>query len=874
MSEFYSAVPYLVTEGGTGLTYNIPFPYLLPGHVYVFVNNVQVLYGPGVDGRWEFVTPTQVKVNKALVDNDKVWVRRITRKDQRLAEYFDGSVLTEGDLNSVTLQLLYLIQEMIDYLQGAHEGTPIPGGPGGGFDGDGSQDPPDIIDEIIAELLNSQLFQDLVQLIELTDINAETIVSHLLQTHEQWRRERQLRDITGNLNNGIVNLTQTVQNANEAFTLQITSAVSRIGAAESRLGTIESTYATREYAETLIHTEILAAFEPESLDGYLNAAGVIQAIRTRADAQEATAEGITSYIAGSGVTINPDGTINWGSPQPGSLAYSVSVVQTTVNAHSTQLLTEAAMRTALASHFSPGNQNNPVALVAAIEDAWQTYADEDSATATRVTTLEVNRQPIFFRATAPNPYADEFAGTPFATTSFPTGSIWWKQVGNSRRPYYWYKGTSAPGPTTGMTPDVDYYAFNQPPYTAAGMWWPSRDTNLQEYLEARDNTFVATLGAQITNLSSTRITADQAEAIVENTLVTAFGTGTMTGFNAISERLTSLVDLTDGLMYSAWHVRINQQLGAGTPVVAGVGLGMQADLNNPNSGSTSQFIVMADKFALVKPVSISGDPTLGNVDLSTVQVPFVIDSQRNKVIINSTLLARSVSLLDGYAGRLTFTQLNPTTYEPVNPSGMRLVLPSSTNNWNASNGASPFTGTNPQRFLVWAGSGTMNHNNAIFYVDTEGNASFGGVVQADNINGAVGGTALLSYAGSEISAPGGGGSSYGSYQLITSTTVPEVLGGNARTVAVSLVASMRESSAGPGNTSSGKLKVTAQPAGESEVTLADMAFVAETRGDLIPMIALLTAATRKSVTVRVYFCGFGSTTTYCGALSGYAQGIR
>lgn len=660
--SYFAAVKYTLPAPVTNPTLTITFPYIDYTDLRVFKEIPPVppdteptydYFDYGTADGWSLPSVSQVQVEGNFLAGDVIWIRRFTRRDQRLAEYFDGSTLTEQDLNSVTLQLLYLIQEIMDSVGLGN--MMVGGAPGGGGGGLGGQGPN--IDDIIAQLLNSQLFQDLIALIELTDLNAEAIMHNALRVHERWM-----------------------------------------------------------HAQVVDHR-----FSPEGFNGYLNAASVILGIRSDVDANGASVESIASYLVGSGVTVNPDGTINWGVPADGSLAHSLSILQQLVSVHATQLATEAAFRQILASSFAPGSADTPASLVAGIEQAWRTYADEESTTAQLATQLAVNRQPIIFQGTAPNPYTDPEWDT-FSENGFPDGSLWYKQVGATMRPFWWKRGaTAVPSPA----PDEYYGPFPEGP----GMWLPNRDTNL-----------FAAVGAQINQNFETGIYDGYVEALFETQLTTVFGVSPLAAVNTIAQNMVSYVNTEDGHMYSNWTVRINQTLGTGTPVIAGMGLGLQTD---PATGaSLSSMIVMANQFAVIAPPEVPADPVTDPIDPDSIEVPFIIDTATGKVIVNGTLLARSFRSLDAYIGRLTVTQMNLSTLEPVNPLGQRLVLPSNTGAGNVGVGLSPFTGLT-QRFLIWAGDGDMGHNNAIFYVDTDGNAVFNGEILADNIVGTVNDTVVI-----------------------------------------------------------------------------------------------------------------------------------
>jgi hypothetical protein len=749
-NTYYSIATYL-SPGGAISLYTIPFPYIDKSDVFVWVNGTYTT-------SWTYLTDTQVKLTLATAGGDKVVIRRITRRDARLAEYYNGSVLTENDLNVVTKQLLYIIQELFDLQLAGSTGDFPPGGVAN-HDGSGTGAPPstgDIIDEITANLLNSQLFKDLTALIPLVDINSETLISNALKDHQDWSQSRYLdktiRDTTATL--GAVdakyldktnilqtNLEQTVTNlqalltsyngsqadyvsfkaatstATSANATAITALSATVGSNTSRIGTLETVKIDSSAATALIQTQLNSRFTQSNTDTFINASSYINAIRSKNTAQDSQMSAIQSYIAGAGVTVDSDGNITWPAT-PTGLAGALATAQTQIAVVATKTDASTSFTQAFASKYTSGDSSNPTAIVAALENSYKTYVDSGSALVTRVSTLEVNRQPIFFRSSAPNPYASEFGGMYNATQGFPEGSLWYRQSGTKLYPFWWKKTTS--------DANTFFGPFTHPTLgTVPGIW-----------VQNHDDTTGDVLGARIDSLQAVTMTSSMVDASIQNTLTTVFNQGSWSGVNTIAQRLESLIDPSNGLMYSSWNVRINQYLGTGTPVIAGVGLGMQSDPNNPNKSAHSQFIIMADQLGVIKPPAI--DPLGGALDLSTVVVPFVIDTATGTVGINGRLMVKgSLGAYDGAMGRLMATQLNSDA-TVTDPNGMRAMLVSRFNDYNASNAPSPFTGTNPQRFLFWAGSGTMNHNNAVFYVDEEGNAFFGGTIMADNINGQFG----------------------------------------------------------------------------------------------------------------------------------------
>lgn len=678
----------------------------------LFVNGVLQ-----IPEHYEWITDGQIKYNGFMPSGSVVVLRRFTRRDTKWAEYNDGSTLTEHDLNIVTNQLLYITQELYDYLlAGAEGGAAPPGGVGSGGN--------DAIEDIVREIVNDQLLLNLTELIRLIDINAESTMATILGNHRDWALDREFDfrlNRTGTLINtvntqlvneiearatqtsilaarledaegSIVETREAVATTNSAVTNFLVEVGSIFGVNVSGVTTLQQAITKAEEAFASAVQQIEARVPSEELDDYLNESSVVQGVRVRVSGTEADIEQLNSSLA----DVNGN----------------IGAIQVTQNIHASQLLTEAAMRTALASRFG-GEASNPASLSSAIESAYRSYSDNTSTTAKAVRTLQSNTQPIFFRATAPNWTTSEFNGSAWAADGFPAGSLWYREMNGGRYvPYRWIKVSTAPFNPTAYQP---FGPFGGKP----GLWMPAGD---QQVSDAE--------GALIQFTEETYVREDEVGARVQTQLQAIYGVN----YASINQRLESWINPGTGLMYTGWDIRINQTGSGGVPVIAGVGLGMQRDLNNPNANSASSFIVMSDRFRVIRPPTV--DPITGQVDLATVVTPFEIDTTTNTVGINGRLLVTgSLNAYDGVMGRLTIGAVDANGNLSA-PNGMRLVLPSSRNNWNASNSASPFNGgSSPQRFLMWAGTGTMNHANHVFYVDTDGNASFSGQVYAQNIAG-------------------------------------------------------------------------------------------------------------------------------------------
>lgn len=720
-TTYYSLVSYLV--GTPGEIYTIPFPYLYKNNIALFIN------GAAADTdliTWN--TDSSVTVSGTSV-NDEIYFRRYTKRDQRLVDFQDGANLPDADLNLISKQLLYLIQEMWDFAIAGNDPNAPPGSNG---DPDGDPGLPDLIDTIIDNLLATQLFADLVTLIELTDINAEAIMHNTLENHFNWSTSRFIERVTDDNTTGIFELTEVVDDGFTAITTDITVLQSVVDDNSALIAHIDQTYVDANEARAISITEIQAEFQ--NFDNYLATSAYIEGIELVASAQGAEINAIESFLVGSGGSLSDPGS--W---QPGSQAYTLSGLQQTVFLHASDIYTTAEFRTALFSAFYPAGDPDDFThmpqFVAAMQSTWETYADEGSATATRVTTLEANTQPIFIRSEPPDPEAAEFSGSPFAINGFPLYSIWWDSTVGTRLIQYWWHDGGAP--PTGI-PSGDCYIF-----PGFGMWVPVIDLEVESQ------------GARIETVESVVVDLDSALAEISTTLTAVVDDD----IAAINQTLETWVDPEEGLMYSSWNVRLNQW-NAGRPVIAGVGLGLQQDPNNPDAGSRSDFIVMANYFSVISPPDAE-DLIDGSWNSLTVTVPFIVNADpapgEPEVIINGNLFVRdTLTAVDSVVGRTTYTTLDAGTGLPANiDNETRLVLASGTNNYNVGVGGSAFSPGNPFEVLMWAGTGAMSHNNAVFYIDTDGNAYFDGQVSAKNIDGAVGNVTPVDFEGTPVTVPGG-----------------------------------------------------------------------------------------------------------------------
>ena len=97
------------TGDGSTTTFSVPFQYLSRTHVGVTVD--------GSARSFSWISTNQISVSPAPANGSVVEIRRTTPRDKLLVDFVDGSVLTEGDLDTSALQSFFMAQEAFD-LQG------------------------------------------------------------------------------------------------------------------------------------------------------------------------------------------------------------------------------------------------------------------------------------------------------------------------------------------------------------------------------------------------------------------------------------------------------------------------------------------------------------------------------------------------------------------------------------------------------------------------------------------------------------------------------------------------------------------------------------------------------------------------------------
>jgi hypothetical protein len=136
-------IPYSYREykgNGVATDFSVPFPYLLRAHVHVYLNDKELI--EGTDYNWtsdveiQLTTAPQDKVAATPPAKDTpaelLTVMRQTPEDDQIVQWRDGSYIIAEDLNESDLQWLYLLQEHHDGLvRFQYNLGALPGGGGG-----------------------------------------------------------------------------------------------------------------------------------------------------------------------------------------------------------------------------------------------------------------------------------------------------------------------------------------------------------------------------------------------------------------------------------------------------------------------------------------------------------------------------------------------------------------------------------------------------------------------------------------------------------------------------------------------------------------------------------------------------------------------
>jgi hypothetical protein len=223
-------------------------------------------------------------------------------------------------------------------------------------------------------------------------------------------------------------------------------------------------------------------------------------------------------------------------------------------------------------------------------------------------------------------------------------------------------------------------------------------------------------------LSTTYATKDYAQAVA-STAVEAFSNGK---YAHLEQRFEALVDGTadpNGEWQANYSVRINAGSINGTPVIAGIGLGV-------DSKTGSSFVVMADRFGFVSPTYTS------NGGVQQMKYPFVIGTVggvstvgiQGQLMVDGSITADKIRTNTLSALSANMGEVNGGTFRTFQLDGNGNII-------NSQEFRCEMTNNPGDAYPMWVGAGVKNWNNAVFALDRSGNAKFTGSITARNMIG-------------------------------------------------------------------------------------------------------------------------------------------
>ena len=275
LARGYSFVMYLAESA---VTYTIPFPYLHSEDIRVFAGDV----GDAVEQSFKWIGPTEIQLADEVPAGILVTIRRFTPRDRNLVVVEDGTQLPARDLNLNSTQLLYIIQEQLDF--GTYGAGGLPGG-GSGWPGQGDQ-PSLPIQQIIDAIMQSPIMGILVTKLDDIDNTAETMLEELLRSDQTFDERRRLE---GRIATAETSLTALVDDKQSVAT-QITELFAKFDSAAAQFIQVNQAIATETEARTTSATQLSAAID----DSLAQITDVKQAV---ANETEARSTAITKVAA-------------------------------------------------------------------------------------------------------------------------------------------------------------------------------------------------------------------------------------------------------------------------------------------------------------------------------------------------------------------------------------------------------------------------------------------------------------------------------------------------------------------------------------------------------------------------------------------------
>lgn len=247
LARGYSFVMYLAEEGAD---YTIPFPYLRTDDIRAFAGDV----GDAVEQTFTWINDNTIRLSGSVPVGILVTVRRFTPRDDTLVHINEGSMLPAAELNLLSRQLLFIMQEQIDF--GTYGGSGLPGGGSGWPMPDGST-PSLAIQQIIDALMQSPVMGLLTSRLDDVDDTAETLMEELLRSDQIFDARRQL---DGRLAFAETTIT-TLQDDKTSLVEQVTELFAKYDNSAAQIIEVRQALATESEARATLATQLNAAID-------------------------------------------------------------------------------------------------------------------------------------------------------------------------------------------------------------------------------------------------------------------------------------------------------------------------------------------------------------------------------------------------------------------------------------------------------------------------------------------------------------------------------------------------------------------------------------------------------------------------------------
>jgi Phage T7 tail fibre protein/Domain of unknown function (DUF1983) len=332
----------LITASAGEQTFTVPFPFILRDHVHISLNGVEQL--SPADFVW--ITDGALKLSGPLIANGvtvKLW--RETDPDGVLVAFNNGAVLTAADLNTATLQALYRTQELQDQLD-----SYVTGGVGR-YQVNGLVDgltPEQLIAQVAADVLDSELATDLLGAITDIATNAATLLTHDTRITTLQTTVDALASVSGT---GIATLISNEQTSRIAGDSALAGTIASIGAVDAGTGAFILD-AANVYVDgsTSIADKFTGILSTTSA-AITAAVAAETSARTTADSSLASSlAALTATVAGNTASISTEATAR--ATADSAAASTVTALSTTVAGNTAAIATNATTVNGLSAQYT------------------------------------------------------------------------------------------------------------------------------------------------------------------------------------------------------------------------------------------------------------------------------------------------------------------------------------------------------------------------------------------------------------------------------------------------------------------------------------------------------------------------------------------